>query len=546
VKSQPVDSTRAKKTLVIVGGGASGTICLLRCRATLPRSVDIVLVGTDPRIGRGRAYSGSNQDYLLNVPAGKMSVKLDQPDDFVNWLSTHHPEAPQGPHWPFVPRAWFGNYLEESASALGASSFKHVSDSLRSLSLRHGRWELKLKSGARLSADYLIVASGYEERIDESFLRAVDQKVSNLVIQPYNEEKLSAVRADERVLIVGSGLTAVDIFFGLRRQGVRQIEFLSRSGKFPLAHESSPNVQPGVWVPVLTGMSPLQIFRVLRALGTSRGSWIAVADQVRSQGQKIWSAWSVEERAQFIRHLKPRWETIRHRLPVLQGQELEKLHTQGSVSLHGGQIQKTECSGDGVDVTFFDWKSSAPKKLQADKIVLCSGFGLSRSFSYRPVLDGLRDCSLGLGLINDSAPRLWLAGPSAKATFWEITAIPEIVEQAHLIAAQIAADLAAGQNTNIFSAHSLQTGESYFHHFRFAFRASRGLMGQVLRLMIHGMFPFFFTDSVSNNLRYFALKLTKRRVKSAKISSLTFRQVHTNPLGNPSQKSSSHPDQLAS
>jgi uncharacterized NAD(P)/FAD-binding protein YdhS len=105
--------------IAIVGGGFSGVataIRLLSARVTVPRRVAII--ESSSLLGRGTAYRTENDAHLLNVPAGRMNPLPGEPGRFLEWLRARMSDAGGG---SFVPRRWFGAYLDESlrGAALG-------------------------------------------------------------------------------------------------------------------------------------------------------------------------------------------------------------------------------------------------------------------------------------------------------------------------------------------------------------------------------------------------------------------------------------------
>jgi uncharacterized NAD(P)/FAD-binding protein YdhS len=71
----------------------------------------LVLIERGPRIGRGIAFATRDFPYLLNVPTGRMSANPDDPLEFLRFVQRRQPDVDAE---SFVPRAWYGDYLEES------------------------------------------------------------------------------------------------------------------------------------------------------------------------------------------------------------------------------------------------------------------------------------------------------------------------------------------------------------------------------------------------------------------------------------------------
>ena len=74
-------------TIAIVGAGFSGVAVaarLLSQRGTPP--LKIVLINASGKRARGVAYGTESNSHVLNVPAGRMSIWPEQPDDFLQFL----------------------------------------------------------------------------------------------------------------------------------------------------------------------------------------------------------------------------------------------------------------------------------------------------------------------------------------------------------------------------------------------------------------------------------------------------------------------------
>ena len=72
--------------IVIIGGGASGTILTLHLLKNAESPLKIIILEKTNEPGRGVAYAPTSGDYLLNVPCSKMGAWANQVDDFYNWI----------------------------------------------------------------------------------------------------------------------------------------------------------------------------------------------------------------------------------------------------------------------------------------------------------------------------------------------------------------------------------------------------------------------------------------------------------------------------
>ncbi|HEY3740046.1 MAG TPA: FAD/NAD(P)-binding protein, partial [Bryobacteraceae bacterium] len=218
--------------VVIVGAGCSGSLVathLLRQAHSV--HLDIVDLRAS---GRGLAYSTAWDQHLLNVRAGRMSAFGSEPNHFLEWLGKNgHPEATTD---SFVPRKVFGSYIQDLLeSAIRAASTK---DRLRhhwstAVGLLHDGTTARvfLANGERITADRVVLALGNPAPCP---LEAVGERYHNT---PWERGALTGVPSKAAVLLVGSGLTAVDAFLALDAQGHQgDIYCVSRRGKLPHVH----------------------------------------------------------------------------------------------------------------------------------------------------------------------------------------------------------------------------------------------------------------------------------------------------------------------
>src|SRR5699024_5328864 len=89
--SSPVAS---RFDVVVVGGGASGTLVAAHLLGGDAPALRVALVEPRQALGEGVAYGTRRPEHLLNVRAAGMSALDDQPGDFVRWLS----EQPEFAH----------------------------------------------------------------------------------------------------------------------------------------------------------------------------------------------------------------------------------------------------------------------------------------------------------------------------------------------------------------------------------------------------------------------------------------------------------------
>jgi uncharacterized NAD(P)/FAD-binding protein YdhS len=218
--------------IAIIGGGATGALAALHVARRVGASrADIVLIEPSEAIGRGIAYSTPDPRHLLNVRVSNMGAFADRPNHLHEWLKRRgHFDSPECPTpFSFIPRATYGDYISDLMSGVLASgAVRHVRDVCVDLSEAPGAVTLHLSSGRTIEADRVVLATGHDAKPSLDGIPAE---------QPWTEGSLEGLSSDAPILIVGSGLTMVDMTVSLDRRGYQgPITAVSRRGLLSLAH----------------------------------------------------------------------------------------------------------------------------------------------------------------------------------------------------------------------------------------------------------------------------------------------------------------------
>ncbi|MEI9982085.1 MAG: hypothetical protein WDN69_02010 [Aliidongia sp.] len=272
---------------------------------------------------------------------------------------------------------------------------------------------------------------------------------------PWAVEAFSDVDRDEPVLLIGTGLTMIDIALRLAAEGHRgPMLAVSRRGLRPTRHKGG-----GAWAEFLHDKipaSPSTLIRILRAevaKAEEQGvPWQRVFDAARPAVASIWNSWDDRCRQQFLRHLRARWDIHRHRTAPRVGDAVEALLTKGRLELTAGRIAGYREDDAQVDVTI-NLRHGGTRVFRAGHIVNCTGPGADFDKIAIPLVADLRDRglalpdALGVGLETEDCavidaqgrPSSWLfaLGPLTRPAWWEITAVPEINLQIERLVAQI-------------------------------------------------------------------------------------------------------------
>lgn len=453
------------RSIAVVGAGFSGTLLSLHLLRHCPPGARVVLIERNARFGRGQAYATGNPSHLLNVPAGRMSAFHDRPDDFLDWLRrTGYAGCDGGAPTAacFVPRRTYGGYvrdlLKDEIRRSPRRRFELVRGEVLDLDRSAPKPRLRLDRGREIEADLAVLAVG---NFPPAPMPVADPSFYDGPLyrpDPWAPDALAGLDPAAPVLLIGTGLTTVDVAISLLDQGhTGPIHALSRRGLLPRRHAVGPTPAPGEGRELPTGLVELVrlLRREAREAAAVGGAWQPVVDQLRPFSLDVWQTMSAADKARFLRHLRPWWEVHRHRMPPAVADRIEAAQARGQLRVRAGRIRGYEEAGDAVDVVFCPKGGQAPKTLRAARVINCSGPGADYDRIAHPLVRGLLaegtarpdplrlglDVTAGCALLGRGGAisrRLFAVGPVTKAAFWEMTAVPDIRRQCEFLAQHLA------------------------------------------------------------------------------------------------------------
>jgi uncharacterized NAD(P)/FAD-binding protein YdhS len=436
---------KSKSSVAIVGGGFSGTILAAQLAR---RGIDSVLIDGSGRAGKGVAYSTTEPAHLLNVRAEGMSAWAEQAGHFAERFQSEGGD-PRG----FAQRRLFGRYLRQildDAVASGHTRLVHAS-ALRA-ERNSGGWKLELNDGSRLEAEALALAIGNQ---DPESLGAFRNAGERYIANPWGAEARAAVEqlaeSAGAALLVGTGLTMVDLVLSLDSAGhTGKILALSRRGQVPRAHaDFEPEPVEETQVP---HGDVVAMWRWLRKRSAEVG-WRAAVDSLRPHSHPLWQSLDANQQLRFLRHARPWWDVHRHRIAPEVAATIARLVAEGRLEIMAGRILSAADTGSGLQVEIRRRGAPEARQMAFDFAFNCTGPLHSIDRTRDPLLRSLLDAGeahpdqLNIGLEVDArsrvtgGERLWALGPLTKGRYWEIIAVPDIREQAAVVADDIEREL---------------------------------------------------------------------------------------------------------
>ena len=487
-----------RHTVAIIGAGAAGTLVAIHlCEAARRRDTPLEILLVDPAAapGTGTAFATRDPRHRLNVPAGNMSCYPDDGTHFVRWLA-HHTTA-RTTASDYAPRGLFGAYLADtlvdaSARARPSVTVRQVAAEVTGLRRQGDRMALTLADHTDcaddtdcavrtdcadhtdcavrtdcavhtdLVADSCVLATG-PLRSRHSWAPQELRRSTRFVPDPWAPDALDRlVSADGDILLVGSGLTAVDVALTLDRPG-RTIHAVSRHGELPRPHA----VAPLAALPPAEQLLGLPLADLRRAVSRhvgrtvrAHGDWRPAIDGLRPLTAQLWRALPDQDRAEFLARDHSRWNTLRHRMSPTTAESLRRLQDAGRFLPATGRVESVQETAEepdrrpGLAVTL-----DGGRTLRVRWVVDCTGPATDPARSADPLHTGLLDSGLArtgpmrIGYATDPDGRLlgtdtgtgtgtgtatplpvWTLGAHRRGELWESTAVPEIRVQAARIA----------------------------------------------------------------------------------------------------------------
>ena len=455
------------KSVAIVGGGFSGALFGLKLHRARP-DWRIAIIEPSKKIGRGIAYGACGPQHLLNVPVSRMEIGLVP--GFAEWLAPRKSGIAEalvesGLDLPsaYVPRRLFGDYMEERIGEVLSTKARTGlipvrGEAVRLLTNKRG---VLLTDGREIEADIVVLALGNLPPRPPGGPDRWLYDTGYFVPDPWAADAFDDVELDEPILLVGTGLTMVDIALRLAAKGHRgKMLAVSRRGLKPRQHKSG-----GTWAPFLQDKlpaTPRALTRIVREEVSKAEAqnipWQRVFDAARPAVASVWHGWDEKDRNQFLRHLRVRWDIHRHRMAPRVGEALEALLEGHDLEIIAGRIAGYHEDDGHVEATI-DLRGGGKRSFRAGRVVNCTGPGGDFDKIAVPLIADLRERNLampdplGVGLethdcavldaSGNPSSHLFALGPLTRPTWWEITAVPEINIQIDRLVAQLSSDAPA-------------------------------------------------------------------------------------------------------
>lgn len=467
----------ARRVTVIGGGfsGASVAVQLVRA-STVPLAITIVEPRAD--VGCGLAHSADDPDHRLNGTPLQHFVDPADPESFSRWCTEQRiAQKDPGSIAPdaslFVRRKDFGAFVAETVRAHAqwptGSTIRHlrdvVTDVVTDVQTTAGTLTVRTAENGAHTPDMVIVATGNAlPRLPAEFAAAFNDHPA-VVAAPTDLERVRAIPKSARVLVLGSGLTALDILSTLLRSGHEgSITAVSRRGLRPAPQRAQVATQNKISVAellarvegpvapfILSAGNPPTMRRLLRALRerirtveAAGDLWYTPYDELRDVLWQVWATVPMHEKHRFHKRLRPWWDAYRLRAPPQNEALVRGAEASGRVVFRTTRVRSVAQASDGaIQVVLHDRDALYEKTDSFDAVINCTGLDSTAGARDNPALAALLRGGLisvdatGIGFAVDDSCRaigadgrahdaLRIIGPPTHGTFGDQVGTPFI------------------------------------------------------------------------------------------------------------------------
>jgi len=451
-------SRERPRRIGIVGGGASGTLVAVNLLRLAEGPLEIELIDESGDFGPGIPYRTHNPEHRLNVPACRMSALAEDPDHYLAWRQARDPDVvPE----EYTSRSIYGEYLRElldtaEADAMQSVKLNRVTERVVEVAL-DGMDPVIHLAERQIGVDHVVIATGPVAGSDPVPVPDSLKERGLYLPGAWNTEAVDAASADHEVLIIGTGLTMVDVALSLGSipDGPR-ILAVSRSGMFPETHLERLTRLSTPEIPDEGPVSRRELlgaFTELLAQVSARGdNWRDAIDSMRLVTGDAWRRMPVEDRRWLLENVNRPWEVHRYRMAPSVGARFHELIDSGRVRIGQARIESIEEAGERVRVELAG--PDRTEVVEVDRVIsacgACTDIRRDAPEPVRSLIDSGHLCPddllLGVDVDRDGAARdaagnrsttVSVLGSLRRGVDWESIGVTELKTQSRDIAARL-------------------------------------------------------------------------------------------------------------
>lgn len=459
-------------SIAIVGGGFCGMLTMVQLAKRASQSkkkIFIKIFYKGPPQFRGTAFYSYSEKHLLNVAAKNMSAFPDQPDHFIDWLSVREDFSDRSKEdiaSLYLPRNLYGSYLEElmqeAITQLDPDvQCEVIHAEVIAIHPEQNCYSIHCLNGDKFTTDKVVLATG--NQLPGSPLSKQQPGILSAFYypNPWSEDCVQHLEKVNNVLIIGTGLTMIDVVLGLIEKNFDgKIICVSPKGFHILPHRIH---QPYTEIldEIKAPYDLVKLFRIfrkhIRKVKAENKSGETVVDALRSKTQEIWQELNLKDKKRFMQHVRHLWGVARHRLPASIYETIQKKIQSGRLEIHAGRILDVKNNDTHATVQIQERSSHKNQSWEVQRIINCTGpesnpNKFSSALFHQLLGDKIifvDEMQLGIKanaegrILNEDAKAsdsFFVIGSLLRGTLWETTAVPELRVQAENLSKNILQD----------------------------------------------------------------------------------------------------------
>ena len=456
------------KEIAIIGDGYSAAVAayhLLDQGCAIDR---IAVFGPSP-VGLGQAYGPSDDEFRLNVRANLMAIDPNDLEAFPRWAEDHlNDEGANTTAGAFYRRADFARHLSDMLARKTNGQALHQISS-RVVSAHHmpeQHWQITTEDGQKFSADCMILATGNPPS-DLPFAKA-SRNEDAVITAPWRGDWRGQIAANDDVVIIGGGLTAMDAvasLYAADQHGQDQtkihqgkISIITPHGVLPpkqLDWQAEGEIN---WPTITSASMFLRFFaQVVKPINWDDPVQQARFEELRIHINAAWSALPLVERQRLQKRLNWRWQLLRYRASPQAWVAVDGFTKSGQFQLINGRVNKlADADAKRINVHYSQDHALPDNETQdhtmkADKVIIATGAGKDPLIQqichdgYADHMDGQLLLSDELQLLSpdgDVHHRAFALGPPSLLSKGDVMGASSIARQARDIAKKVSLALA--------------------------------------------------------------------------------------------------------
>ena len=435
------------KDLLIIGDGFSAAVALVHLLRQGIDSQSISILGKRT-LGRGNAYDCVSPAFRLNVREDLPIIFSEDPLHFARWANEHikDPQAKTSAGY-FYRRSDFGAYMNQLVNhQLDGRALNHIQGKAQRITGSDGQWRVELKTGKYIDAKAMILATGNATPTWPCLVH-IEQTSSQLTLteNPWPGDYLHPIPANDHVLLLGGGLTALDAINGLVEQGHQgKVSVISPRALFPPSQAPWTRTKQPQWPNPIT---PARLVRFMRHYlpntPTDQSEWQCAWEELRPDLNRIWQGFNAHQRRILMKRFGWLWNLYRFRASPQTIAAYHQMLDQQQIEFRCGRAMKITDRDGAIHVTLHHGEV-----VHGHHLINCTGVAR----------DGLLDQMIGDAIASPDALKssiaidpqlavldpmgkvyqsLWMIGPATMASLGDVIAASAIAKQAEQLAKAI-------------------------------------------------------------------------------------------------------------